>query len=225
MVDAISCAEQKRIVGQAILDMGYLYEARRLQKEKLGNMASECKRVLDFGKSSREFYTLFAAEQIQTVDINQYEGYPDLLDNLCSIQVLEPGCADGIICFSILEHVYDPTTSCHNLHVLLQEGGYLFGYAPFLYRYHAPANRDFMDFFRYTSDGLSWLLKDFSSLTLYPIRGPFSTMFNLRRGWKRRIEKNCGQVANRWIDWLLGKLLSGPDDCRQVSGHYFWAVK
>ena len=61
----------------------------------------------------------------------------------------------------ILEHVYDPFVAINNIYsVRMME---YFGYIPFLYHYHAPDNLYFQDYYRYTKDGLAYLLKDFKT--------------------------------------------------------------
>src|SRR5262249_46728780 len=150
-----------------------------LLDEKIQFLADHCKKVLDVGKSSRERFSYFHPGQITTLDINQFDDYPDIIDDLCDIRHVPASSVDGIICLAVLEHVYDPMSAAKNLYKMLQPGGYCLAYVPFLYRYHAGKDLVYQDYFRYTRDGVAYLFREFSDVTLYPCRGRLSTMFNL----------------------------------------------
>ena len=103
---------------------------------------------------------------------------------------------------------------------MLNNNGVLFGYVPFLYNYHAPKDSKFNDFYRFSKDGLSYLLKDFDSVEIFPVRGKISTIFNMLFGgyWKRIFEKIS-------IHILIDKFLSDKTNILQTSGFYFIAKK
>ena len=48
----------------------------------------------------------------------------------------------------ILEHVYDPFKAVNNIFKMLKKDGIIFGFAPYLYYYHAPNDLNFQDYFR-----------------------------------------------------------------------------
>lgn len=211
----------KRIIQRAKIDTSCCYDTERLLDEKIGEMARKCAQVLDFGKSSRERFALFAPGQIETADINQFEGYPDYLCDICDRATLPAKVYDGIICNAVLEHVYDPFSAVANLHALLKDGGTCLCYVPYLYRYHAPDDLIYQDYYRYSRDGIAWLFRDFSDLTLYSVRGRTSTALNNTfKFWKRSIEPRF-PGANRLVDRLFG----GAHDPLQTSGYIIWAVK
>lgn len=159
-----------------------------------------------------------------TLDINQFDGYPDIVDDLCDLQTDLKDQFDGIVCLAVLEHVYDPQAAARNLYDMLKPGGYCFAYVPFLYRYHAPADLNYQDYFRYTRDGVAYLFRDFSAVSLYPSRGSYSTMFNLVGFWKHRVERRFGQRINKGID-RLGNLIHKRSNELQASGYFIWAQK
>jgi hypothetical protein len=124
----------------------------------------------------------------------------------------------------VLEHVYDPASAVGNLYDMLKPGGYCFAYVPFLYRYHAPSDLKYQDFYRYTRDGIAYLFRNFSSVTLYPSRGGYSTIFNLVGFWKDRIERRFGQGINQRID-QLGNFIHKRSNELQASGYFIWVEK
>lgn len=181
--------------------------------------------VLDVGQSSRARFSLFERQKIETMDINPGCPPADIIDDICAPSRLEYGRYDGIVCLSVLEHVYDPFAAIEQVHRLLQPGGYLLLHLPFLFRYHAPKDLEFTDGYRFSRDGIAWLLRDFRDVRLYSIRGPYSSIFNLHRFWKKRIEAHFGTGPARWLDKVGLRLFGRPNSDLQVSGYYAWARK
>lgn len=212
-------------IKRVVIDHGYAYDSDALLAQKIGFMADHCSLVLDIGQSSRKHFSLFQRQRIETMDVNGGEDPPDLIDDICAPSRLQNGRYDGIVCLSVLEHVYDPFAAIANIHALLQPGGYLLLHLPFLFRYHAPPDLAFTDCYRFSRDGVAWMLRDFSEVRLYSIRGPWSSIFNLHRFWKKTIERRFGMKPARWLD-RIGRRLSGrPTSGLQVSGYYAWARK
>lgn len=214
-----------KIIKETEVDTSYAYESDRFLDERIGFLSSNCEHVLDVGKCSRDRFKLFHKDQITTVDINQYDGYPDVVDDLCNINSLKWGSFDGIICMSVLEHVYAPHLAVENLRKLLKKGGYCLIHVPFFYRYHGSLDLKMQDYYRFSRDGVAYLFRDFGEVTIYPIRGSHSSIFNLFRFWKPRIEKIFGQSANKVIDKIGGLFSRGDEALTQVSGFYIWARK
>ena len=194
----------RAIIQRTKIDTSYSYRSDQLIDEKIKFLAEHCQKVLDFGKSSRHRFECFASDQIVTCDINQFDGYPDIIDDICEIKNLQESSFDGIVCMAVLEHVYAPQDAVNNMYKLLKNEGYCLAYTPFLYNYHAPGNLKYQDYFRYTKDGLAYLFRDFSDVTLYPVRARISTICNLLPGWKYRIEKIFGQRINKMLDHFFG---------------------
>lgn len=209
-----------QIIQRTKINTSYSYDSKKLMDDKIKYMSEQCKSVLDFGKSSREHYELFSKGQVHTADINQYEGYPDIICDICDFSTLPKHKYDGIVCNAIIEHVYDPFSAVNNMYELLEKGGVCMCYAPFVYSYHAPKDLKFQDYFRFTRDGLALLFKDFSKVTLYSIRGHSSSAINYGfPNWKK-LEKKLPFV-NVMIDSLLG----GKRSPLQVTGYLVWAEK
>ena len=180
--------------------------------------------VLDIGKSMRENFNKIKCKEIQTLDINIFEDYPDIQFDLSEKVTIEQNDIykkfDAIICLAVLEHVYDPFIAIKNINKMLKDNGILFGYVPFLYHYHAPENLYFQDFYRYSKDGLAYLLKDFKEVKIYPVRGRLSSAFHVMFGsiWKKNFEKYR-------FNQLLDKFFSKNKNMKQAGGFNFIAVK
>lgn len=84
----------------------------------LSSLLSNKSEVLDIGKSLRD-KTDFVRNQtlrLDTLDINEYKGYPDIQMDLCEVVSLPASLKyDVIYCFSILEHCYNPFIASQNL--------------------------------------------------------------------------------------------------------------
>ena len=177
--------------------------------------------VLDLGKGMREKFNMIDCSKLETLDVNEYDDYPDIICDLCGeINDDLKNRYDKIICLAVLEHVYNPFKAIENITKLLKDGGKVYGMVPYLYHYHAPNDLKFQDYFRFSKDALSYLFKDFKEVELYPIRGKLSTSLNilLEGKWKKYIEKTK-------INILLDKLSSNKIHFKQCSGFNFIVKK
>ena len=176
--------------------------------------------VLDIGKAMRDRHDKINCNTIETLDVNDYGDYPNIISDICSnISGLE-NKYDKIICIAILEHVYNPFKAVENLKKMLRDNGKIYGMVPYLYHYHAPKDLKFQDYFRFSKDALAYLFKDYSSVELYPIRGRISTSFNMMFAgrWKKYMEKTN-------INIYLDKLSSDEKNLKQCSGFNFIVKK
>ena len=173
--------------------------------------------VLDIGKAMREKFDYINCKKLETLDVNDFGDYPDIIFDLCSknVDTLESKY-DKIICIAILEHVYNPFDAVNNLIKMLKPNGIIFGYVPYLYHYHAPNNLQFQDYFRFSKDALSYLFKDFKEVELFPVRGRISTPLNIMFAgrWKKYIEKTG-------LNILLDRFVSDEKNFKQCSGFNF----
>tara|TARA_B110000971_G_C19820468_1_gene413140 strand:- start:3 stop:680 length:678 start_codon:yes stop_codon:yes gene_type:complete len=178
---------------------------------------SENDNVLDIGKAMRDKFNLIKCLSLETLDVNDYGEYPNIIFDLCSDNVdAIKKKYDKIICIAILEHVYNPFDAVKNLHKMLKPNGVVYGYVPYLYHYHAPKDLHFQDFFRFSKDALAYLFKDFNDVELFPVRGRVSTSLNLMFAgkWKKYFEKTG-------INILLDKIASDEINSKQCSGFNF----
>ena len=173
--------------------------------------------VLDVGKSMRGFFDKIKSKSIITLDVNEFEDYPDIVFDLCDeLPENLNRKFDKIICIAILEHVYNPFKAVGNLKKMLKENGTIYGYVPYLYKYHAPNDLMFQDYFRFSKDALAYLFRDFKEVELFPIRGRISTPLNILFAgrWKKYIERTK-------INILLDNLVSDQINQKQCSGFNF----
>jgi len=176
--------------------------------------------ILDVGMSMRDKYSKIKANSLETLDVNDYGEYPNIICDICDdIEGLESKY-DKIICIALLEHVYDPFKAVNNIKIMLKENGVLYGFVPYLYQYHAPDELQFQDYFRFSKDALAYLFKDFNSLEIFPMRGRISAPLKALFGgkWKRYAEKTK-------INIFLDKFSSDENNLKQCSGFNFIAKK
>ncbi len=121
----------------------------------------------------------------------------------------------AVICESVLEHVEDPIRAVRELHRVLEPGGYLYVYVPFLFYYHAEKSY-YKDYWRFTKDAVALLFKDFSSAEIQRARGPMETLVHLTPLARASLLSRFA----RFLDRAFGKTRSS-----QVSGFSIFAVK
>jgi len=177
--------------------------------------------VLDLGKGMREKFNMIDCSKLETLDVNEYDDYPDIICDLCGeINDDLKNRYDKIICLAVLEHVYNPFKAIENITKLLKDGGKVYGMVPYLYHYHAPNDLKFQDYFRFSKDALAYLFKDFNNVELFPIRGRISTPLNILFAgrWKKYAEKTN-------INIFLDKFVSDEKNTKQCSGFNFIVKK
>jgi SAM-dependent methyltransferase len=170
--------------------------------QKIQEIFKTCAVILDFGDSSRALSDLFSYELKNknrlTVDIN--ESYnPNIVADICNLNMFENESIDGIICTAIFEHVYNPFSAVSELFRVMKPSGKMFVYVPWMFKYHAPSNGEYLDFFRYSRDGVCYLFKDFSNIEICPVRGHIETILNLipRLGKGSRFIRIFGKIIRK----------------------------
>lgn len=93
----------------------------------------------------------------------------DVDGDICALP-FRTGAVGGVLCIEVLEHVPDPQRAMAEVHRILCEGGKLLLTTPFMAGYHAKEG-DYGDFYRYTHEGLRWLLRHFSAVQIRPLGG------------------------------------------------------
>ena len=177
--------------------------------------------VLDIGKSMRDKFEKINSKSLITLDVNEFDNYPDIVFDICDeIDESLKEKFNKIICLAILELFYDPFKAVKNIHNMLKPDGVVYGYVPYLYQYHAPSDLKFQDYFRFSKDALSFLFKEFNEVELFPVRGRVSAPLNILFGtkWKKYFEKTK-------INFFLDKFISDEKNSIQCSGYNFIAKK
>lgn len=213
--------EIEKILNKVKTNLYYINNNKDFRKFIFDNI-SQNQKVLDIGQSLRKFHKNLKNEIKDTLDINRFKDYPNLQADICekNLSNLINTKYDVIVCLAVLEHCYNPFEAVKNIQDMLEKNGKFFGYVPFLYNYHAPKDLKFYDFYRFSKDGVSYLLKDFSEIEIFPVRGKISTLGNMLMGgyWKNFLEKFS-------IHILIDKILNDRVNTSQTSGFYFIAKK
>ena len=150
------------LINKTKLNYYYIKNNKDFRDRILEDISSE-DIVVDCGKTMRDKFQYIKCKTVETLDAYDYGDYPDIIFDLCSENANElQNRYDKIICIAVLEHVYDPSKAINNLRTMLKNNGVLYGFVPYIFPYHAPKNLEFQDYYRFTKDGLSYLLKDFS---------------------------------------------------------------
>jgi hypothetical protein len=185
-------------------------------RDRILNEIDQNDHVLDIGMAMRDRHKKVKSKILETLDVNDFGEYPDIICDICSdISGLE-NKYNKIICIAILEHVYDPFSAVANLKRMLKNDGVIYGYVPYLFHYHAPNDLKFQDYFRFSKDALAYLFREFSDVELFPVRGRISTPLNIMFAgrWKKYAEKTS-------INILLDKFVSDEKNTKQCSGFNF----
>lgn len=139
---------------------------------------------------------------------------PDVIGDIHDLP-FEDDSVDAIICIAILEHVENPHKACQEIYRVLKPGGYCFVYVPFLFYYHAEKGY-YKDYWRFTSDSIDLLFKDFSVIEKQSVRGAGETWIKISPLGRYKIFL---LLAN-FLDKLFNKVKS-----QQVSGYNIFLEK
>lgn len=154
------------------------YDHVKFFEDKLKNIA-KCSRVLDAGgghpfqKYMAKYRNWFKDVKYETLDISEKYS-PTILGDIHSIP-LKDKSVDGILCLSVLEHLYNPKAAIAEMHRILSDGGKLLAYTHFIYPYHA-RNGIYEDYYRFTETSLKNLFGDFSKIEIKKQGGYFRSM-------------------------------------------------
>lgn len=115
-------------------------------------------RVLDLGAGTKRssylnFLKVGKQVTIVSIDISQ-ERKPDIVSNLEEALPVRDGEFDNILCFNLLEHVFNYQNLINESFRALKQGGQFIGYVPYLVKFHPDPN----DYFRYSKQSLVKIL-------------------------------------------------------------------
>ncbi len=136
---------------------------------------------------------------------------PDIVGDIHDLP-FEDNSVDAFIAMCVLTHVEEPQKAMRELYRCLKPGGYIFLFLPFLYYYH-PWDEYYKDYYRFTQDGIKYMMKDFSKVEIQPAYGPIATILNLIPFFSKRVSG---------IDWLDKWLMPNS---KQVSGYDVFGIK
>ena len=221
---AASAARRAEIARVRLAETPAYHDRRSDWRATIAERVQPHEAVLDVGRSTRAWFDTIRARArlAHTLDLNAWDGYPDLQADLC--QPIPPAyyeSYDVVIALAVIECVYDPQAMIDNMLRLLKPGGRTHLFAPFIYQYHAPDDLGFQDNYRFSRDGLAYLLRGFAEVELQPVRGQYSTVANLLPSWKLRVEPRFGRTLSR----LLDRFADPRRSALNASGYNVTAVK
>lgn len=140
---------------------------------------------------------------------------PDIVGDIHKMP-FDNNSIDAIFCLAVLEHVEDPIRACQEIYRVLKSDGYCLVYIPFLYYYHAHPGY-YKDYWRFTSDSIDYIFKDFKVIEKQFVRGPLETWIFISPLGRFKFLVN---IFNR-----IDKIFYKSRNSNQVSGYYVFLVK
>ena len=120
---------------------------------------------LNAGSASRRF-------AVETLNLDLMQGSEvDIQADILELP-LRSACVESIVCTGVLEHTKDPSRAVSELYRVLKPGGRAYFEVPFIQTLHASP----LDYYRWTPDGLTQLLRPFRILDLRVTAGPASAL-------------------------------------------------
>ena len=191
-------------------------------------------RVLDVGGGHRQTYldylSIADAEGFIVVDLQPAPAVK-IVGSVTDIPI-QSESFDTVLCFNLLEHVFDHRSALREMCRVMKPGAVLYGWVPFIIGVHGDPH----DYFRYTGDALGILLKE-TGLTPVKMQnsgGVFLSAFDMLMPYIRfrligRILRVAGVTASLFATWLFSRIRMGgyrsldPSSC--PSGLWFIAQR
>ncbi len=166
--------------------------------------------VLDIGASISPYRQYISAEQFYAMDISS-SASPSLVSDAHLLCFAE-NTIDLVLLTEILEHCHSPWIVLENVFRVLKPGGMVIITVPFTFMFHPNPN----DYYRFTSQGLEHLLRQFSEVTVDAYGSRFQMLFQtINRG-----------VARLFLNVLNPIVASGSrTDVRMPLGYIVYCVK
>ena len=185
----------------------------RYFSDRMGEL-EKCDAVYDIGGGAQPQERARFKKYV-LVDVNAaYK--PDVVADIQTLPFAD-GSLEAVYCAEVLEHVKDPRKAASELKRVLKPGGKLLLTVPFIWPYHA-APPLYLDYWRFTADGLRELFGGFSSLELVKKGGWFSALVNFIPSYTY-IDRLFRPLA-AWLDDLPFKIGKTT-----APGHILFAVR
>lgn len=139
---------------------------------------------------------------------------PDIVADIHHLPMADDS-VEAIFCIAVLEHVEDPIRATQEMYRVLQKGGHILIYVPFLYYYHAEKGY-YGDFWRFTEDSIKYMCRKFEKLEIMPARYALETWIHLSPFGRYSIFIK----VFRFLDKIFKKTTT-----KQVAGYYVFLQK
>lgn len=100
---------------------------------------------------------------------------PDVIGDAENMK-FEENRFDSVVCLEVIEHTPSPGKLISEIYRVVKPGGSLLLTVPFVFEIH-----DTYDYVRFTKQGLTHLLDDFSSVNIQPNGGKYCVIFHFLR--------------------------------------------
>jgi len=140
------------------------YRHDRMLKKILPSLRKMDGVVLDVGGGPRLYSDLLKPMKYESLD-SMKEVHPDHCMDIT--EEIPNKKFDLVTTFQCLEHIREPDAAIRNMSRTLKTSGILVGSTPFMWHYHS--NKEYLDYYRYTEDGLRYLFeKYFGTVEILP---------------------------------------------------------
>lgn len=141
------------------------------------NQVNACGKVCDVGGGAHPSYAQFVDNRFGWIIVDIDSRVKPSVVALLQALPFQSGTFDSLICFNVLEHIYEARTAATEMSRVLKTGGRLFLFVPFLVNVHPDPH----DYHRYTADALENLLTEagFTRIRITVFFGLCSSLLNL----------------------------------------------
>ncbi len=138
-------------------------------------------KVIEIGATTyKPFFKDFSINATEYIQTNLYPENKDILKLDAENIALDDNSVDGIVCFNVMEHIYDFNKALDEFYRVLKPGGVLVLSNPFLFPYHGAPD----DYCRFTHSFYQRKLKDYKELKIYQLGNRFDTIASLLQGYE-----------------------------------------
>jgi SAM-dependent methyltransferase len=158
------------------------------------------------------------------------EARPTLVGDLETNHPFRDECADTVILFNTLEHIYDFQHVTSEMHRVLKNGGRALAYTPFIFPVHTHQAENFLmdDYFRYTKSSLNriFLKAGFTEVDIQPMGGLFLVIGEFTRfAIKPRFLHALVSASCLLLEQLFRYFKPGISTARYPLAYYIVAKK
>lgn len=186
--------------------------------------------VLDLGGGGEPSYRRLLAINGRFVNMDRIEAArPTIVGDLESTFPFATDCADTVILFNTLEHVYDHQHVVNEMYRVLKPGGRALVYVPFVFPVHVYHAEKFLvdDYFRYTQSALNKMFAKagFKEIDIEPMGGVVAVAEFLGTLISWRVIRVPVFLSCMLLESLYGRIKPGTSAQRYPLAYFVVATK